>query len=362
MFRHIAGLCLCALLAIGVPARADTAMNQLPELSGYTLDGNSRSLPQDLAAPSTLLVVTSEAPSDAEANVWRSLANKIDADLPVLFLVLMDDRGPRARAFAAGRLRGEVTDLARRTETIAVFLDIADFYQATGFNGRSGITGLLVSENGAILNTISGDTTEEAQTELEPALIDDRTEPRLPTNSVSTVQTEAVLSSSLPPETQVADAPAASKLPAPLSPATRTERTRTETEPTFPSVKGYTLAGQRISIPSGLAAAGTRLYLLRRGVRASDIANQIAAISERQQDDDEWLVLVFMGKAPTPSKAIAAGLLRGEITDETLRQHIVPVFSELEMLEAEHRFALPALDEPICVTASGATCVANPLD
>ena len=356
MFRQILSLCLCVFLMTGLPALADASKRPFPELSGYTLDGNRRSLPDDLAETSTLVVITLEAPSTEETRAWRSLAAGIDADLPVLFLVLMDERGARARAFAAGRLRGEVTDASDRARTIAVFSDIARFYKASGITGHSGVTGLLVSNEGMILGAAIGVPTEAAQTELSAALSGDQTQPLLALNSAGKAETDTLQTASPAPETQAADPPAAPGLPAPVSPAKIEERADTVADPVVPDMNGYTLAGDRISIPADLASAGTHLYLLRRGISASEIGKHVTAIAERHHDDDDWLLLVFMGKSPTPSKAIAAGRLRGEITDKKHRRHIVPVFDDLASLDAETGFAVLTSGEPICVTTRGSRC------
>jgi hypothetical protein len=150
-----------------------------------------------------------------------------------------------------------------------------------------------------------------------------------------------------------ADPPAAPGLPAPVK---IDEPADTATDQVVPYTDGHTLAGDRISIPADLASAGTHLYLLRRGNSASEIGKHVTAIAKRHHDDDDWLLLVFMGKSPTPSKAIAAGRLRGEITDKKHRRHIVPVFDDLAALDAETGFAVLTSSEPICVTARGSRC------
>lgn len=362
MFRVIASLCMCAVLAAGVPAKADVSGSRLPAMSGYTLDGNLRNLPGDFAAPETLVIVSLEPLSADDISSWQSLAETMGSDIPLLFLVLQDERGSRARAFAAGRLRGKVKDTSHRSRMIAVFLDVDAFLRTAGIAGHPRMAALLVSEDGTILGQFRDPATPDIQTGLVAAQPDRQPQPVPDHNLAAPVPGAATTAAVQVQQRETTNEQAAARALAQAAPVTKASPQPGASNTAFPDMQGYTLAGDRLSIPSDLASTNTRLYILRRGDGESKTAEQVSAIAGSQGSDEDWLALVFMGKSPRPSKAFAAGSLRSEISDAGLRKHVVPVFSDLETLEASMGAVLPSLDPPVCMNRLGATCSQAGLD
>jgi hypothetical protein len=363
MFYWIARLCLCLMFMASISGSAEAERRQLPDLSGYTLDGHRRSLPADLAAPVTLLIVTLENPGSEQTDAWRTMAGALGSDIPVLFVVLMDERGPRARAFAAGRLRGEVKAPAQRAQMIAVFSDVAEFYRLAGLSGLSDVAALLVSDDGRIIGNTRRADTQAAQTELAAALVVWQPQPGLAKDAVASPA--PALSGSIPSYVQQSPQKdeQAAREDAAQSPAPQVASTpKVVASPLFPELSGYTLSGDRITLPDDVIPANTRLYILRRGGGASTVSADVDAIAESQGTDDNWLALVFMGKSPRPSKAFAAGSLRSEIGAAALRSHVVPVFSDIATLEDGLGLGLLTANPPICIRANGALCAPATVD
>jgi len=353
----IAHLCLALILTASIPTSAEAEQHRLPDMSGYTLDGHRRSLPAALSAPATLLVVTLDNPGSEQAASWHTLSGAIGNDIPVLFIVLMDDRGPRARAFAAGRLRGKVREPAQRASTIAIFSDVDQFYRMAGLAEHSDMVALLVSDDGTIIGRSLDPDAQAAQAELAEALEDWQTEPRLHKISVPPAPAPDPEGSPLSPASpsQPTHKPAeriqADESPAPHAGSVPVANTNWM----FPELSGYTLSGDRIVLPDDVISENTRLYVIRRGRGSSNVSADVLAIAEIQGADDNWLALIFMGKSPIPSKAFAAGSLRNQI-DAKLRSHVVPIFSDLATLEDTLDLGLLSATPAICINARGALC------
>ncbi|MFN7166795.1 MAG: hypothetical protein ACK4NV_07115, partial [Pannonibacter sp.] len=170
MLKHILLAALLSALPLAGQARAESAPPQIPELSGYFLDGDRVSIPADLTEPLTLLVITHEDPGSEAFESWRSVAASLEGELPVVFVVLLGERGGIDRAVTAGRLRGSVRDPALRASMVPVFQEASELRMKLGIGWGAPVIALLVTETGEVVWHQSGSAGEVSQTDIRSRL------------------------------------------------------------------------------------------------------------------------------------------------------------------------------------------------
>lgn len=333
MLKHFLLAALLAALPLIGRARAEGAPPQIPELSGYFLDGGRVSIPADLAEPLTLLVITHEDPGSEAFESWRSVAASLEGELPVVFVVLLGERGGIDRAVTAGRLRGSVRDPALRASMVPVFQEASVLQTKLGIVWGSPGIALLVTETGEVVWHQSGSAGQTSQGEIRSRL--ERAAEPVPgrIDLASATGSEAARAVSKAP------APASGDLPSPASAAPEQ----------MPVIEGVTLSGLKRRLPRDLGETGTRLALLP-GADAGDALQAVLSRMETEAETDpsDWLVLVFQGRSPPFGKAFAAGKLRAETASAAQREHVLPLYMELSAFE--HLFGLPLTDKLRLIT------------
>jgi hypothetical protein len=329
-------------------AVAEPASQQLPEVSGYTLEGERLNLPADLAAPATLIVIIEEDPFAEDLGSWRELALQLEDEVPAFFLVTMGDKRGLSRSMAAGRLRAEVKDPALRANLVPVFQDGGDLRSSLEIASSSRVSAVLVSRSGDVVWRARGPAGKKAIEEIRSSLRAPLGETQVTTGLSATMGGQAALTIPdviAPPPTPTSTPPAPAQTPMPMPepmpepepvpvPSAPIYEELTNTPLQMPKIDGVTLAGRGLSMPDDLSKTGTRLVLV------ADHAGEdvlFAALSEAEQAGpqaaSEWYVLLFMGKSQRFGKAVAAGQLRARVQALVWRERIIPVYMELSSFE-----------------------------
>jgi len=338
------------VLGTGSDAVAEPASQKLPQVSGYTLEGERLNLPADLAAPATLIVFVEEDPFTEDLGSWRELAFLLEDEVPAFILVTMGDKRGLSRSMAAGRLRAEVKDPELRANLVPVFQDGGDLRSILDIASSSRVSAVLVSRSGEVVWRAPGPAGKKAIEEIRSSLRAPLGETQVTLGLSATVGGQAALT--LPdaiaptptptptptsPSPSPPPAPAQTPLPLPLPvpvPLAPIYEELANTPLQMPKIDGVTLAGRSLAMPDDLSKTGTRLVLV------ADHAGEdalFAALSEAEQAGpqaaSEWYVLLFMGKSQRFGKAVAAGQLRARVQSLVRRERIIPVYMELSSFE-----------------------------
>lgn len=147
-----------------------------PPVEGVRLDGTEVSIPADLPADATVLVVSFRDDLDALADQWARLVERLsaghDGRLAVWELPVMGRAMRHLGEVGTLSLRGQVDDEAERARTIPIYVDKKDFRKTLGLRGSNEVTAFLVDRGGAIAWTGEGDIDMDEVTALEAALAD----------------------------------------------------------------------------------------------------------------------------------------------------------------------------------------------
>lgn len=328
-------LALCVLGTSG-KAVAESASQRLPEISGYTLEGERLSVPSDLTGPATLIVIVEEDPFTEDLGSWRELSSQLEGETPAVFLVTMGARQGLSRSIAAGRLRADVQDPEFRAKLVPVFQDGGDLRSGLGIASSSRVSAVLVSVSGEIIWRARGPAGASAIDEIRTSL---RAPPRqaevkaelpAPAIGAAALTVPDAMAPSMPAP---APAPTPAQTPEPV-PAGPSYAGLSNTAPQMPTIDGVTLAGRSLSMPADFGKTGTRLVLVADHA-GEDVLEAALSGAEQAAPDDasEWYVLLFMGKSQRFGKAVAAGQLRARVQSLLWREHIIPVYMELSSFE-----------------------------
>lgn len=325
MSRTLILLAFWIASALAGKAAAEAGPRVVPDLSGYFLDGREISIPADLTGAATLLVFSREATETQDVESWRQVAAQIDDVTPAIFVVLMGNQRGIGRSMAAGRLRAQISDPEIRASTVPIFRDSGDL-QAS-LNLGSGVTALVVNAAGEVIWQASGAASEGAAQILEglsaqaPAITSLADQPR----EVAGLSQTPVMSERAAPPAAPSPAPVlvAPGIAAPDEPAR------------LPEYEGVTLDGRSLRLPGDLSPEGTRLVFVPEwedGEALQTILTRMEEVSDEYGDD--WLVLVFKGKAPQLGRAFATGKLRAEVAEAARRRRVLPVYKGISDFEA----------------------------
>lgn len=139
-----------SILADKPPAPSSSLPAQMPAIEGVTLSGRTVRLPGDLSGAGTQLLLF---PDIEGAGALRSALEWMEAHADGDWLVLVfNGAAPRfGRAFAAGKLRGEIETASDRGRVLPVYMDISDYEQLAGLAPCNSL-GLITLDNaGAVL-------------------------------------------------------------------------------------------------------------------------------------------------------------------------------------------------------------------
>jgi hypothetical protein len=325
--------------ALAGNAAAEAGPRVVPDLSGYFLDGREISIPADLTGAATLIVFSRENAETQDVESWRQVAAQIDDDMAAIFVVLMGNQRGIGRSMAAGRLRAQVSDPEIRASMVPIFQDIGDLQASLRLG--PGVTALVVNAAGEVIWQASGAASEDAVQSLEnlsaqaPAITSLPDQPR----EVAALSQTPVMSERA--------APSSAPSPAPVLAATG--MAASEALARLPEYEGITLDGRSLRLPGDLSPEGTRLVFVPEWEDGEALRTVLARMEEASGEfGDNWLVLVFRGKAPQLGRAFASGKLRAEVPEAARRRHVLPVYKGISDFEAS--LGLEASSAPRIVT------------
>ena len=327
MSRILILLAFLVVSALSAKAAAEAGPRVVPELSGYFLDGREISIPGDLTGAATLLVVSREDTETQDVESWRQVAAQIDDDMATIFVVLMGNQRGIGRSMAAGRLRARVSDPEIRASTVPIFQDVGDLQASLRLG--PGVTALVINAAGEVNWQASGAASEDTVQSLEnlPA--------QAPAITSLPDQLPEVAALSQTPVMTERPAPSSAPSPSPAPVLAAPGIAASEGLARLPLYEGITLDGRSLRLPGGLSPEGTRLVFVPEWEDGEALRTVLARMEEASGEyGDDWLVLVFKGKAPQLGRAFASGKLRAEVPEAARRRHVLPVYKGISDFEA----------------------------
>ncbi|MEM1116704.1 MAG: hypothetical protein AAF845_02155 [Bacteroidota bacterium] len=158
---------------MGLFSRADPPTH-FPEVRGRRLDGTDLTLPGDLPADATLLVVSFRDDLDPLADQWARLGDRLAAAHGERFAVWEVPVVNKALKFLGELgtvgIRGQIGDERERERTVPIFAEPKAFRKALEIPSASGVYPVLVTRDGRIAWRGDGEIGIEEVEGLEAAV------------------------------------------------------------------------------------------------------------------------------------------------------------------------------------------------
>lgn len=167
---------------MGPVTSGDGGELRFPDVSGRTLLGDDVTLPRDLPAERTLVVVAFERWQQSRVDVWieRAVADGVPAtprgqDQPmpvaVVEVPVLSTRWRPARRFIDGGMTAGIRDPDVLARTITVYTDAGTFRRALGIPGSDDVWAYVVRREGSILASAHGEPADDAWRRISDALL-----------------------------------------------------------------------------------------------------------------------------------------------------------------------------------------------
>ena len=158
---------------MGLFSRSPPATH-FPEVHGVRLDDTAVTLPQDLPADFTLLIVSFQDATDPLADQWARLGERLQAtygsQVAVLELPVVAKSLKLFGGLATLGVRGQIDSDDERARTIPIFVDKTVFCKTLACNDQGDVYLFLVDREGRIAWRGDGHLEMQAVAELEATL------------------------------------------------------------------------------------------------------------------------------------------------------------------------------------------------
>ncbi len=152
--RDLVGSAVLALLVICAGAAPALADPRFPEVSGDNLEGETLSLPGDLAGEVNLLLIAFKRDQQDDIDTWQQVGEELESRVPGFrfYELPVMSQGIRVmRGVIEGGMRSGIEDPADRARTIPLFTDKPALREASGIETEESIQLLLVDREGRVL-------------------------------------------------------------------------------------------------------------------------------------------------------------------------------------------------------------------
>ena len=130
-----------------------------PTVSGFYLNRQEFSFPQDLSGELNILFVPFLQSQQLVVNIWIPFAQETEAAFPgVVYYELptVDEMPTLSRMFVNEGMRAGIPDETARERTVTLYINTEKFMDATDIPGKDKVHVLLVNRNGDILWRTTG--------------------------------------------------------------------------------------------------------------------------------------------------------------------------------------------------------------
>jgi len=130
-----------------------------PTVSGFNLNRQEFTFPQDLAGELNILFVPFLQRQQLVVNTWIPFAQETEAAFPgVVYYELptIDEMPSLSRMFVNEGMRAGIPNETARERTVTLYIDTSEFMEATDIPGQDEVHILLVNRSGDILWRTTG--------------------------------------------------------------------------------------------------------------------------------------------------------------------------------------------------------------
>lgn len=142
----------------------------LPTLRTEDLNGRELSLPQDLPAERTLLLVAFEREQQADIETWVSGMTLDKADFAWLITPVIQEPGRLMRTMIDTGMRAGIRDKAARAQVVTLYTNRETWLSSMGLSDVKTIYALVVDRRGRVLAQSAGKYNDAGAQELRAAL------------------------------------------------------------------------------------------------------------------------------------------------------------------------------------------------
>jgi hypothetical protein len=140
-----------------------------PTVSGANLNRQQVEFPRDFGGELNLLFVPFLQQQQLVVNTWLPFAEELEASFSQVAyyeLPTIHELPIFARTFINEGMRAGIPNPKARERTITLYIDLKDFWRATGITGKETVHVLLVDRQGQILWRTTGEYDEETGRDL----------------------------------------------------------------------------------------------------------------------------------------------------------------------------------------------------
>lgn len=144
-----------------------------PTVSGANLDRQELVFPRDFAAELNIVFVAFLQPQQSIVNTWLPFVQETEAALDSVAyyeLPTIDEYSIVQRTFINEGMRAGIPDQTARERTVTLYIDTAQFMQATDIPSKNDVHTLLVNRSGDILWRTTGSFDQEKGASLLAAI------------------------------------------------------------------------------------------------------------------------------------------------------------------------------------------------
>jgi hypothetical protein len=168
--RTLSKILLASILAASTYAKITAAQvapsmttsGQMPVIKAQTLNERDVTLPADLPAEKTLVLIAFERNQQGNVNTWVDGLKLTESPHAWIETPVIDPRGSLSRAFIDGGMRLGIRDTVTREKTITLYTERMAFLKAMGLKeSTKNIYVAVVNRAGKVLASVEGDYSAE---------------------------------------------------------------------------------------------------------------------------------------------------------------------------------------------------------
>lgn len=132
-----------------------------PQITAKNLNNEEVTLPDDLAGKPALVLVAFKQRQQVNVNTWLDQLDLIESTIDGVRVIetptISGKKWGWMAGFIDGGMRSGIPDPQARARTITLYTDVGTFRQALGLESEDTIYGVLLDEQGEVIEIVEGD-------------------------------------------------------------------------------------------------------------------------------------------------------------------------------------------------------------
>lgn len=154
----------CRHQSLGLRSSAERARTPyFPRITAENLNREEVTLPDDLEGRPALILIAYKQKQQTNVNTWLDRMDEIEAAIPGVQIIetptISSGKWGWMAGFIDGGMRSGIPDPEARARTITLYTDVSLFNQALNIESVDTIYGVLLDEEGEVVDMVEGDYT-----------------------------------------------------------------------------------------------------------------------------------------------------------------------------------------------------------